>query len=73
LHLGRKRTFYGMGYLDTEVTDLSEIREYVTPYPSNQYIPALFFCPKYPAKFVFKAKRLQRFSTFYHNLLIVCC
>jgi DNA polymerase-3 subunit epsilon len=35
--------FYGMGYLDTEmgITDLSEIREYVTPYPSNQYITDL--------------------------------
>jgi DNA polymerase-3 subunit epsilon len=34
-----------MGYLDTEmgITDLSEIREYVTPYPSNQYITDLLY------------------------------
>ena len=49
-----KGHFYGMGYLDTDVAinDLSEIRDYVTPYPSNQYITELLcsFAQKYPAK-----------------------
>ena len=52
--------FYGMGYLDTDVVinDLSEIREYVTPYPSNQYITDLLysFAQKYPSKIRIQSK-----------------
>lgn len=52
--------FYGMGYLDTDVVinDLSEIRDYVTPYPSNQYITDLLytFAQKYPSKVRIQAK-----------------
>jgi DNA polymerase-3 subunit epsilon len=49
-----------MGYLDTDVAinDLAEIRDYVTPYPSNQYITDLLysFAQKYPAKVRMQAK-----------------
>jgi DNA polymerase-3 subunit epsilon len=49
-----------MGYLDTDVVinDLSEIREYVTPYPSNQYITDLLysFAQKYPSKIQIQSK-----------------
>ena len=52
--------FYGMGYLDTDVVinDLSEIRDYVMPYPSNQYITDLLytFAQKYPSKVRIQAK-----------------
>jgi DNA polymerase-3 subunit epsilon len=46
--------FYGMGYitLDTAFTDPSEIKEYVTPYRSNQYIMQLIYtyAGKHPGK-----------------------
>lgn len=46
--------FYGMGYIasDTAFTEASEIRDYVTPYRSNQYIMQLIYsyAEKYPGK-----------------------
>jgi DNA polymerase-3 subunit epsilon len=49
-----KGHFYGMGYIgpDTGITEISEIKEYVTPYNSNGYIMQLInaYAIKYPAK-----------------------
>jgi DNA polymerase-3 subunit epsilon len=46
--------FYGMGYIDFETTinDLSQIKEHIIPYKSNQYITQLIFsfAQKYPRK-----------------------
>lgn len=46
--------FYGMGYLTSDIgfTDITEIKEYVTPYSSNQYIMQLIgtYAKKYPGK-----------------------
>jgi DNA polymerase-3 subunit epsilon len=46
--------FYGMGYIssDTALVDVSEVKEYVTPYRSNQYIMQLIYsyAEKYPGK-----------------------
>lgn len=46
--------FYGMGYIASDVafTEPSEIRDYVTPYRSNQYIMQLIYsyAEKYPGK-----------------------
>lgn len=46
--------FYGMGYItsDTALVDVSEIKEYVTPYSSNQYIMQLIngYAEKFPGK-----------------------
>lgn len=46
--------FYGMGYIASDVgfTEPEEIRDYVTPYKSNQYIMQLLysFAEKYPGK-----------------------
>lgn len=46
--------FYGMGYIssDVAITEAAEIRDYVTPYRSNQYIMQLIysFASNYPAK-----------------------
>lgn len=46
--------FYGMGYIGSETgfTDLSEIKDYITPYSSNQYIMQLIYtyAEKYPGK-----------------------
>ncbi len=51
--------FYGMGYItsDVSLTDPSEIKEYVTPCKSNQYIMHLIntYAEKYPGK-VFRKK-----------------
>src|SRR5690606_14295950 len=48
--------FYGMGYLASDVgfNEPSEVREYVTPYRSNQYIMQLIYSydGKYPGKVV---------------------
>lgn len=50
--------FYGMGYVASDVgfTEPSDIKEYVTPYRSNQYIMQLIytFAGKYPAKVLVK-------------------
>lgn len=46
--------FYGMGYISADLgfSDPAEIRDYVTPYKSNQYIMQLIdaYAQKYPAK-----------------------
>jgi len=46
--------FYGMGYISSDIgfTDPSEVKEYITPYKSNQYIMQLLytFAEKYPAR-----------------------
>lgn len=46
--------FYGMGYItaDTAFNEPSEVKDYVTPYKSNQYIMQLLytFAEKYPGK-----------------------
>jgi DNA polymerase-3 subunit epsilon len=51
-----KGHFYGMGYItsDVGITEASEIRDYVTPYKSNDYIMQLIhtFTAKYPGKVV---------------------
>ena len=51
--------FYGMGYITSDIgfADPIEIKEYVTPYKSNQYIMHLIkaFAQKYPGK-VLKSK-----------------
>lgn len=48
--------FYGMGYIaaDVSVTDPSDLKDYVTPYKSNQYIMQLLYsyAGKYPGKVV---------------------
>jgi DNA polymerase-3 subunit epsilon len=50
--------FYGMGYISNDVgfNDASELKEYVTPYRSNQYIMQLIagFAQKFPGKVVFQ-------------------
>ena len=50
--MGRKRTFYGMGYIDVDlaINNASEVKEYLTPYKTNQYIMQLIFsfAQKYP-------------------------
>ncbi|WP_348822214.1 exonuclease domain-containing protein [Flavobacterium aestuarii] len=46
--------FYGMGYIpsDTGFTEFSEMKEYIEPYKSNQYIMHLIYAyaDKYPGK-----------------------
>lgn len=46
--------FYGMGYIPSDIgfTELSEIKEYISPYKSNQYIMHLIYAyaEKYPGK-----------------------
>ncbi|MFC6095644.1 exonuclease domain-containing protein [Flavobacterium qiangtangense] len=46
--------FYGMGYIstDTVISDLTEFKEFVSPYKSNHYIMQLIssFVAKYPQK-----------------------
>jgi DNA polymerase-3 subunit epsilon len=51
--------FYGMGYIssDTALVDASEVKEYVTPYRSNQYIMQLIY--SYAEKYPGKVKRYQ--------------
>ena len=52
--------FYGMGYIASDIgfTQPSEVKDYVTPYRSNQYIMKLIttYVNKYPGKVVFKEK-----------------
>jgi DNA polymerase-3 subunit epsilon len=49
-----KGHFYGMGYIAAEVgiTELTEIKDFVTPYKSNDYIMQLIygFVERYPGK-----------------------
>jgi DNA polymerase-3 subunit epsilon len=56
--------FYGMGYIpsDIAVTEPSEIKNYVVPYRSNQYIMQLIYtyAEKHPGKIFFN-KRLNKF------------
>ena len=55
--------FYGMGYIGTDIgfTDPSEIKDYVTPYSSNQYIMQLIYAyaEKYPGKIKKHQKEIQ--------------
>jgi DNA polymerase-3 subunit epsilon len=48
--------FYGMGYVASDIgfSEVSEIKEYVTPYSSNQYVMQLIysFAKKYPRKII---------------------
>jgi len=50
--------FYGMGYISSDIgfTDPSDVKEYVTPHKSNQYIMQLLytFAEKYPARVKYK-------------------
>ncbi len=52
--------FYGMGYLpiDSTLNDIEELKDYITPYKSNQYIMRLLYsyAQKYPAKVKFSTK-----------------
>ncbi|MFH6944176.1 exonuclease domain-containing protein [Flavobacterium sp. FlaQc-50] len=52
-----KGHFYGMGYIpsDASITEPSEVKNYVTPYKSNQYIMHLIFAyaEKHPNKILF--------------------
>ena len=52
-----KGHFYGMGYISSDIgiSDASEVKEYVTPYNSNQYIMQLInsFAENYPGKVIF--------------------
>ncbi len=52
--------FYGMGYVESNIgfTNLSEIKEYVTPYSSNHYIMRLIYT--YAEKFPGKVKKYQK-------------
>jgi DNA polymerase-3 subunit epsilon len=49
-----KGHFYGMGYIDSDIVinELSQIKEHITPYKTNQYIMQLIssFVQKYPRK-----------------------
>ena len=51
-----KGHFYGMGYLDNDavINNPVQVKEYVTPFKSNQYIMQLLFsfAQKYPAKVI---------------------
>jgi DNA polymerase-3 subunit epsilon len=55
--------FYGMGHIpsDVAITDPSEIKDYVTPYKSNQYMVQLIFAyaEKYPGKVFFNKQFLK--------------
>ena len=55
--------FYGMGYMASDIafTDASEIKTYVTPYKSNNYIMHLVLthAEQYPGKVILKNKCTQ--------------
>jgi DNA polymerase-3 subunit epsilon len=55
--------FYGMGYLPSDISihEPSEVKNYVTPYKSNQYIEHLIFsyAEKHPRKVFFKNHFMQ--------------
>ena len=56
-----KGHFYGMGYItsDVQITNTSEIKEYVTLYKSNHYIMQLIYSyiEKYPGKIFYSKKK----------------
>lgn len=58
-----KGHFYGMGYIasDISITEASEIKGYVTPHKSNNYIMQLIttFAAKYPGKVVRQAALME--------------
>jgi DNA polymerase-3 subunit epsilon len=51
--------FYGMGYLSSDIiiNEITELKEHVTRYTSNQYIMQLIY--SYSEKYAFKVKRLD--------------
>lgn len=51
--------FYGMGYLSSDIiiNEITELKEHVTRYASNQYIMQLIY--SYSDKYPFKVKRLD--------------
>lgn len=51
--------FYGMGYLssDTIINEITELKEHVTRYASNQYIMQLIY--SYSEKYSYKVKRMD--------------
>ena len=55
--------FYGMGYIpaDVAITDPAEVKDYVTPYKSNQYMVQLIFAyaEKHPGKVFFNKQFLK--------------
>lgn len=55
--------FYGMGYIpsDIAIANPSEVKDYVTPYKSNQYMVQLIFAyaEKYPGKVFFNKQFLK--------------
>ncbi|MEN2400735.1 exonuclease domain-containing protein [Flavobacterium sp. MC2016-06] len=55
--------FYGMGYIpsDVSITEPSDVKDYVTPYKSNQYMVHLIFAyaEKYPGKIFFNKQFLK--------------
>lgn len=55
--------FYGMGYIPSDVVikELSEVKDYITPYKSNQYIMHLIY--NYTEKYPGKVKRFQTNET----------
>ena len=59
--------FYGMGYITSDVgfTEPSEIKQYVTPYKSNQYIMHLInsYAQKYPRKVFNKRSHNKDFKS----------
>jgi|SRR6218665_481451 len=54
-----KGHFYGMGYIDSDLVfaEASELKDYVTPYSSNQYIMQLIY--SYAEKYPGKVKKLE--------------
>lgn len=56
-----KGHFYGMGYItsDVQITNTSEIKEYMTLYKSNHYIMQLIYSyiEKYPGKIFYSKKK----------------
>jgi len=62
-----KGHFYGMGYITSDVgfTEPSEIKQYVTPYKSNQYIMHLInsYAQKYPGKVLKKRSQDRDFKS----------
>ena len=55
--------FYGMGYIASDITIIepSDIKDYITPYKSNQYITHLIYAyaEKYPRKVFFNKQLLK--------------
>jgi DNA polymerase-3 subunit epsilon len=70
--------FYGMGYISSDIgfTQAHEIKEYVTPYSSNQYIMQLIYAyaNKYPGKVIMLSgpENLLNIQITIIQLLIIC-